>query len=86
MRVCAALQDLSDADLNVMKVFIGRGSPLSDATPEETAALERYAAASDAVAVRITGRPLSGVLIGLNQFFQGEFKTSRTQGLNLNVE
>ena len=55
----AALQDLSDEDLNLMKVFVERGSPLSDATPEETAALERYAAASDAVAVRITGRPLS---------------------------
>jgi hypothetical protein len=55
----AALQDLSDEDLSVMKVFVERGSPLSDATSEESAVLERYAAASDAVAVRITGRPLS---------------------------
>lgn len=55
----AALQELSDEDLNVMKAFIDRGSPFADRTPEESGMLERYSAACAAAALRITGRPPS---------------------------
>jgi cytochrome c553 len=51
----AALQAISDEDLNTLSAFIERGAPLSAPTQEEQAALERYSAECQAEALRIRG-------------------------------
>ena len=49
----AAVQAISDEDLNTLHAFFGRGAPLSAPTQEEQAALERYSAEYQAAALRI---------------------------------
>jgi hypothetical protein len=55
----AAFQAISDEDLMVMKAFLQRGAPFSSPTEEESATLERFAAAGDVAAMEIMRRPLA---------------------------
>jgi hypothetical protein len=55
----AAFRAMSDEDLKVMKGFLERGAPFSNATHEESEMLERFCAAGDVAAIEIIGRPFS---------------------------
>ena len=51
----AALQAISDKDLNTLHAYLERGVPLPAPTPEQ-ASLERYGAEYQAAALRIRGQ------------------------------
>ena len=53
----AALQAISDEDLDHLSKVVGRGEPFSACTPEEQSALDRYCAEYEA-AQRIASRSL----------------------------
>jgi phage terminase Nu1 subunit (DNA packaging protein) len=52
----AALQAISDEDLNTLHAFQERGAPLSAPTEEEQAALERFSAECQAAGLRTRGQ------------------------------
>jgi hypothetical protein len=53
----AALENLSDADLDVLQTFIERGAPFSNPTPEESTALEKLSVAAAVAALKVSGPP-----------------------------
>jgi hypothetical protein len=53
----AALSEMTSADLEVLLQFISRHVPESESTPEERAAMARYAECLERAAARIAGRP-----------------------------
>jgi len=54
-----ALRIMSDDDLAHLKLFFARDCEISESTPKERAALERFCDECDNVALKLTGRTMN---------------------------